>query len=207
MSRESKNELSKKRILEAALVEFGQNDYVSASTNTLCKNHHISKGLLFHYYQSKEELFLICVEKCFNELRDYLQKYCEANEKTVEENLNEYFRIRYEFFRENPHYEQIFRTAIFSAPTHLIDKIIELRRPLRQTNEKLLANMIERLDLKEGVCINNVVCTVLDFTDYVLVKQRKYNEDLEQKETQILIEEQNKTLMGMVNMVLYGIVK
>ena len=53
MKREEKSENSKERIIKAALEEFGQNGYVAASTNNMCKNHDISKGLLFHHYKKQ----------------------------------------------------------------------------------------------------------------------------------------------------------
>lgn len=69
MNREEKNELSKEKIINGCIKEFGTNEYVAASLNNVCKNNNISKGLLFHYYKNKEELFLICAGKCFEELQ------------------------------------------------------------------------------------------------------------------------------------------
>lgn len=54
------------RIIGAAMREFAQKGYKNASTNGIVKNARISKGLLFHYFGSKKELF------CF--LLDYSRK-------------------------------------------------------------------------------------------------------------------------------------
>ena len=48
----------KNRILEAALVEFADKGYKKASTNTIVKEAKVSKGLLFHYFISKKELYI-----------------------------------------------------------------------------------------------------------------------------------------------------
>jgi AcrR family transcriptional regulator len=45
------------RILHAALEEFSAHDYAAASTNAIVEAADISKGLLFHYFGSKEGLF------------------------------------------------------------------------------------------------------------------------------------------------------
>ena len=47
----------RERILAAAYGEFLANSYSEASTNTITKNASISKGLLFHYFGSKEGLY------------------------------------------------------------------------------------------------------------------------------------------------------
>lgn len=51
------------RIINAALEEFAVSGYKKASTNIIVKNAGISKGLLFHYFDTKESLF------------NYLEKY------------------------------------------------------------------------------------------------------------------------------------
>lgn len=45
------------RILNAAIEEFATYPYEKASTNNIVKNAGISKGLLFHYFGSKQELY------------------------------------------------------------------------------------------------------------------------------------------------------
>ncbi|QUI24015.1 TetR/AcrR family transcriptional regulator [Vallitalea pronyensis] len=69
------------RILNAALNEFASFGYDKASTNNIVKNAGISKGLLFHYFNSKKELYYFlynysvdyAIEK-FNGEMDYQEK-------------------------------------------------------------------------------------------------------------------------------------
>ena len=51
MKREEKSENSKERIIKAALEEFGQNGYVAASTNNMCKNHDILFTPIFQVWK------------------------------------------------------------------------------------------------------------------------------------------------------------
>ena len=53
-----KDDARKNRILEAALVEFADKGYKKASTNTIVREAQVSKGLLFHYFISKKELYI-----------------------------------------------------------------------------------------------------------------------------------------------------
>lgn len=50
-------EEKKLRIINAALSEFGSKGYRAASTNEIAKKASISKGSLFHYFGSKEQLY------------------------------------------------------------------------------------------------------------------------------------------------------
>lgn len=47
----------KRRIINSAMQEFGEKGYDAASTNNIVKLAGISKGLLFHYFATKKDLF------------------------------------------------------------------------------------------------------------------------------------------------------
>ena len=46
-----------KQIIDSAMTEFGEKGFRRASTNAIVENAGISKGILFYYFGSKEELF------------------------------------------------------------------------------------------------------------------------------------------------------
>jgi AcrR family transcriptional regulator len=52
------DEEKRSRIIEAALSEFAANGYKNANTNRIVKEAGVSKGLLFHYFGSKKQLYL-----------------------------------------------------------------------------------------------------------------------------------------------------
>ena len=65
------NEEKQRSIINAALNEFSKHSYDNASTNKIVKEAGISKGLLFHYFGNKKNLYLY--------LHEYvLDKYSEA---------------------------------------------------------------------------------------------------------------------------------
>ena len=74
MNQKEKSQISKDKILNAAIAEFGTKTYENASLNNICNDNKISKGLIYHYFKNKDELFLKCVKVCFDELVDYLSK-------------------------------------------------------------------------------------------------------------------------------------
>ena len=69
MTQKERQERSRKEIYQAALEEFGTYGYGKVNMERICGNHGISKGMMYHYYSNKDELFLLCVERTFQELR------------------------------------------------------------------------------------------------------------------------------------------
>ncbi len=75
------------RMINAALKIFALNGYSHASTDEIVKEAHISKGLLFHYFESKIGVYTF--------LADYGSKYF-ALELTgaVDSSEKDYFKVR-----------------------------------------------------------------------------------------------------------------
>ncbi|MEL7565640.1 MAG: TetR/AcrR family transcriptional regulator [Dehalobacterium sp.] len=55
---ENLNNDKKERIINAALAEFAQKKYDDASTNNIVTTAQIGKGMLFHYFGNKKNLYL-----------------------------------------------------------------------------------------------------------------------------------------------------
>lgn len=60
------DEEKKARIIRAALNEFAEKGYKQASTNQIVKQAGIGKGMLFYYFNSKEELFHFLLNYSFD---------------------------------------------------------------------------------------------------------------------------------------------
>ena len=77
MKKEAKTEITKERIMTAAMREFGEKGYFAASLNNICGTG-IPKGLLYHNFKNKDALYLACVEKSFSALTAYLKNRTPA---------------------------------------------------------------------------------------------------------------------------------
>ena len=49
MTQKERQEHSRQEILRAALEEFGRRDYEQVNMEQICKNHGISKGMMYHF--------------------------------------------------------------------------------------------------------------------------------------------------------------
>lgn len=74
MTQRERQEHAKKTIFQAALAEFGAQPYETVTMDRICSRHGISKGMMYHYFSSKDELFLLCVKELFQSLQVYIQE-------------------------------------------------------------------------------------------------------------------------------------
>ena len=54
MTQKERQERSRRTILQAALGEFGAAGREAVTRDSICANHGISKGMMYHYYANKD---------------------------------------------------------------------------------------------------------------------------------------------------------
>lgn len=87
------------KILDSSLAEFSRQGYGASYINAICSAQNLSKGSIYHYFETKDELYLVCVEECFALLTDYLRAHFPCENLPIEEQLKQYFALRSAFSR------------------------------------------------------------------------------------------------------------
>ena len=204
MKREEKNLQSRKKIVDSALQEFGEKNYAEASLNTICNIGNISKGIIYHYFKDKDELFLYCVKDCFDTLVGYLEKEHFVSIDS-QNDMQEYFDLRYRFFRENPCYGNIFFNAVLLPPKHLAIKIKDLRKDFDNLNLRYFKNILKQIALRDGITEEEAI-------EYFYIFQEMFNGYFQSKAYEYtafhsLITDHELKLPKILNIMLYGIAK
>ena len=113
MKKEEKTKQTCEKIVHAATIEFGSRSYDAVSLNAICGKYQIAKGLIYHNFKNKDELYLYCVKKSFEKLMSYLEEGKEEA-KTAREEIRIFLERREVFFAENPYDRNIFFNVMLS---------------------------------------------------------------------------------------------
>ncbi len=70
--------------------------YDAVSLNAICGKYQIAKGLIYHNFKNKDELYLYCVKKSFEKLMSYMEEGKERGKNN--KGRNPYFLERREVF-------------------------------------------------------------------------------------------------------------
>lgn len=205
MKREDKITQSKNKIFQAALNEFGSKNYFNASINNVCSDNSLSKGLIYHYFESKDELFLLCVQQCFHELIQYLENNVVVYKDNVKKSMENYFVTRQKFFSENKELRQIFYDAVFQTPEHLRKQIDELKIRFDSANRSFLEDILKQLNLRENISIDEAM-------EYFVAFQEFFNSYFQKTlsgntHVQDIIQTHEIQCHKMLDIMLYGIAK
>jgi AcrR family transcriptional regulator len=144
MKKEMKTELTKEKILSAAMKEFGAKGYEGASLNHICETG-IAKGLLYHNYENKDALFLACVDECFHTLTEYLKN------ADIGTDLHQYAQARLTFFRGHENEARLFFESVLQPPVSLKDQISKARAPFDAFNRELCSRILDTTILRPDI--------------------------------------------------------
>lgn len=100
------SEIKKQRVIQSSIEEFGEQGYEKGSTDRIVKKAGISKGGLYEYIESKEDLFLFAVDYTYSALYNYIGDRLRREEKDLPADILERFRliasIAIDFYIEHP---------------------------------------------------------------------------------------------------------
>ena len=195
MKRQEKNQKTKRRILDGALSEFSEQGYGASSINALCSAQGISKGIIYHYFSSKDDVFLACVNECFCLLTNCLAKSIQTVTGNVEKQLEEYFAARLSFFTEYPIYQRIFCEAVVTPPTHLREEVRQCKKSFDVLNLQILERILKPIPLRPEITREEVIETFQEFQDYINAQYQT-----------VAFEAHEKRYRRVMKVLLYGVI-
>lgn len=166
MRQEEKQRASREKILAHAAEEFGAKGYGQGSVNAVCAAGGIAKGLLYHYFRDKDELYLACVKQTFEELTESMRAAVRGPYKDTEEALGAYFEARLAWFEAHPRQHRIFCECVMAPPAELAGMIRVVRAGFDEFNEDVLKKILEGAALRSGVTPESAASTFRLFQDF-----------------------------------------
>lgn len=131
-------------IIDAAIQEFANKDYESASFNQIIANANISKGSMYHYFHNKEDLFMYVIEIVMQEKKRYLtaglsEIKTPLHELGLFDTLALQLNVSIRFASDNPYYHFL-GMQLQNMPNSPLKKKIWGR--LNTELERYLASMV-----------------------------------------------------------------
>lgn len=120
-------ELKRELIINACIDEFATHGYEKSSTDRIIKTAGISKGGLYEYITSKEELFIFITEHTYKELYGFIRAGLKKEGEDLPGDILERFRlvssIAIDFYIKNPEYVRFIANTYRINDQDLEDKI------------------------------------------------------------------------------------
>ena len=142
-------------IRNSAMLEFGENTFKKTSADSIAKRANISKGLLFHYFKDKREMYLYlfqyAIDECMDIFNKHILKASYFKETDFFQTLEKGQEVKMDMVRRHPGLFRFVMRAYYERDSVLTPK---LRKKLNYVLTESTSSFLARTDLykfKDGV--------------------------------------------------------
>jgi AcrR family transcriptional regulator len=137
-------------IIDAALAAFGRNGYKKASTADVAAAAGISKGMVFHYFGTKKDMYLYLCEHCFKTMQKAL----------VDTKLlgGDFFdRIRYSMYakiavlKASPHMLEFLKSVFSESDPDVAEELARYRALRAPSQQQFIMTEGDAVKFKPGI--------------------------------------------------------
>jgi len=151
----------KMKILQVCVDEFAEHSYKEASTNEIVKKAGISKGILFHYFGSKKNLYLYILEYAINHFAKALLSELDNLSSDIFDRLIEWSINKIKISYENFKIYKIIMSAFLDTP---IDVKVDIEEMSTRLFSQLMPKFLEGIDVsrfKKGIDAQKVMQIIM----------------------------------------------
>ncbi|MTI69670.1 MAG: TetR/AcrR family transcriptional regulator [Firmicutes bacterium] len=141
------------RIINCAFKEFSKYKFDKASTNNIVKEANISKGLLFYYFNNKEDLFEYLSEFCVNTILEEIKNNIDWNITDIFERVKQVVFLKIRITERYPYIFHFGKLLFDSESKDLIFK----NRDLMELSSKIYSYNIDFTKFKEEVELKKAI--------------------------------------------------
>lgn len=145
------------RIINAAIKEFAQKGYDKASTNEIVKEAGISKGLLFHYFQNKKQLYLFLFEYCYELIADEFYKKINLAESDFFTRIRQSIKIKMDLLTQYPDLFDFIQIAMMEDSTEIKVEMEKKKKELLDLNFGKIYEGIDFSKFRDDVDIQKIL--------------------------------------------------
>ena len=159
-------------ILLAATEEFSEKGFFQTKTEDIANRAGVSKGLVFHYFKSKKNLYNQVVKVAIQKLEELFDYTQFPNESLV--NLFDYSLKRKFEIAESHAAEMALMLDVYGnlekLPEELQKEIFEYIEKMKTDSYEMIAQIIRQMPIREGVREEDVVKLILTVFNQVEIE-------------------------------------
>lgn len=179
----------KELIINVAIEEFVKNGYEKTSTDIITSRAGISKGILFHYFKSKKNLYLYLVNYSMDLLTEKsMGALKEVKSEDFFERVNEIYLLKHQIMGPYIKETQLLTDSFFNPPVAVNEEMKKIITKYYDTYQKefmlehiYLKDLIQKDRLREGVTVDKAInmtmfiCEQLGNKYQTLYKNKQYD--------------------------------
>lgn len=132
------------KIFQAAIREFAERGYEKASTNQIIQEAQISKGLLFHYFKSKKNLFLATFDRSVGETIEEVLPQLKDPPADFFERMGFMGQFKIRFYMERPVLYRFYMSSVADMQNLFPEELAKRNEELKVIALPMMVDNIDR---------------------------------------------------------------
>ncbi len=141
----------RRRILDAAVAEFAERGYELASTNAITARAGVSKGLLFHHFGTKKDLYLHLVNHVVDRYTERLFKDLPELDPDIIERVFQIALHKHRVLLDEPQVNKFLIRAFQETPEEVRPEITSLQAELQDRSNRILMDGVDMSRFRRGI--------------------------------------------------------
>lgn len=195
----------KEKIMKASLEEFSEFGFDKASTDRISQRAGVSKGLIFHYFGSKENLYMTTMNSCIDDVL-YEFDNVEFQETDFISKLMKMMEVKYNFFKKHPLHYKLMVNGFYDSPKKLQKKLEHSYSELKQIGYNSIVHMIKDLPIKKDITIEEIVAIIVSITSIIEGKYINFFTE-ETYSFEEFYDKAKEDYIRLINIVMHGILE
>lgn len=211
MKQAEKNRLSREKIILAAITDFNESNSNNIHINNICKKYNISKGLIYHYFESKDDLLHSCLLYATTGLCNSINSFEVNKSAPLTENLYNYYKERIKYWTAHPHEYSIINYGISNYYGSNDSKILDSRKIFNEVTNKKLNEILSIYELHTEVSTEDLLSLMqmvyenmfMHAMDKIVAAIKNNNEELAAQKSNDLL----KLYSSLIKLLTNGIIR
>jgi len=161
------------RIMVAATHEFAVQGYTAAKTDQIAQVAKVSKGLIFHYYGSKQQLYFQTVVAATERIKAEVTPAAFETPVDLVALVVRSTKYKADFGRKHPDEMRLMISAYGNAdklPAKIQDELQELYAQSLQLSQQMIGEIIDRLPLRPEVDRETVIELIMGIYNQIFAE-------------------------------------
>lgn len=164
-------------LLTAAMAEFAQNGYKKTSTDAIISRAGISKGLLFHYFGTKKDLYIYLYEYANRIVMKEYNDKIDYDSKDIFARLRSMILLKFKLIEAFPAVLDFISSAYFEKDSAVVEVISQDSKKLYQEASGKLLEGIDLSLFKPGIdhkiAIQIILFTIKGYSEAQASSEKK----------------------------------
>lgn len=161
------------RIINAAIKEFAKKGYKNTATDDITKEANISKGALFHYFNSKKDLFLFLYDHTLEILMNEFFGKIDLDEKDILKRLRQVLLIECMLVNKYPDMLDFVKVANFEESDEVKNDMESRNKEYLINGYSQVLNNFDTSKFKEGINIKRALDVIIWTMEGFSAKQKE----------------------------------